>query len=103
HQPGPVFLSSQDEHAQNPLDDVLIERAKQALVTRYGFLPGEAFAVLAGLAHSQQRTLEEFAESVVRTNGRLDGELGSDPDESVTDAQQGQRVATTRIAAELLV
>jgi hypothetical protein len=103
HDPAPVVSSSQDEHAQNPLDDVLIERAKQALVTRYGFLPGEAFDVLAGLAHSQQRAIEEFAESVVRSDGRLDGELGSDRDESVTDALQEQQRLATPITAELLV
>jgi AmiR/NasT family two-component response regulator len=71
HDRAPVV--SQDEQAHNPLDDVLIERAKQALVGRYGFLPGEAFEVLSGLAHSQQRPIEEFAESVIESGGRLDG------------------------------
>jgi hypothetical protein len=103
HDPAPVVSSPHDGHAQNPLQDVLIERAKQTLVTRYGFLPGEAFDVLAGLAHSQQRAIEEFAESVVRTDGRLDGALRSDPDDSVTDAQQEQQRVATQITAELLV
>lgn len=96
-----IVSPSQDEQAQDPLDEVLIERAKQVLVGRYGFLPDEAFELLFGLAHSQQRSIDEFAESVVQSGGRLDGELSSDPNENVADAQQ--LPVATRIVAELVI
>ena len=102
HDPAPVVSPSQDEHSENPLDELLIERAKQTLVTRYGFLPHEALAVLSGLADSQQRPIEEFAESVVESGGRLDGEMSSDPEQSATDAHEVQPLAT-KITAELLI
>ena len=103
HDPALVFSPSQDEQAQAPLDEVLIERAKQVLVGRYGFLPDEAFEVLSGLAHSQQRAIDEFAESVVQSGGRLDGELNGDPDESVRDAQQEHQPVARSIVAELVI
>lgn len=101
HDPAPVVSSPQHEQARNPLDDVLIEQAKQALVSRYGLLPGEAFEVLSALARSQGRAMEEFAGSVVESGGRLDGELSSEPEDSVIDGQQ--LAVATSIVAELVV
>jgi hypothetical protein len=102
--PAPVVSEARDEEAQSPPDEVLIERAKQTLVGRYGFLPGEAFEVLSGLARSQGRPIEEFAESVVKSGGRLDGELSSAPRWSATDAQQEQRQpVAASLAAEFVI
>jgi hypothetical protein len=86
HDLATVVSPSQDEQAQSPPEDGLIERARQALVGRYGLLPNEAFELLSALARSQQRSIEEFAESVVRTGGRLDGEPSSSSQESVIKA-----------------
>jgi hypothetical protein len=86
HDLATVVSPSQDEQAQSPPEDGLIERARQALVGRYGLLPNEAFELLSALARSQQRSIEEFAESVVRTGGRLDGEPSSTSQESVIKA-----------------
>jgi ANTAR domain-containing protein len=49
-----------------------VEQAKLELSARYGLLLDEAFELLSGLARSQRRSVEEFAESVVRSGGRLD-------------------------------
>jgi len=56
------------------LNDV-VEQAKLELSARYGFLPDEAFEVLRALARSQRRDMEEFAATVVKSGGRLDGDL----------------------------
>jgi hypothetical protein len=80
-----------------------MERAKQAFADRYGLLPDEAFELLSGLARSQHCAIEEFAESVVQSAGRLDGEPSS-AKASATDARQQQRESVAAsVVAELVV
>ena len=77
---GPVPLVSQsgDEQRLRTRSSEVVDQAKVELTVRYGFRPEEAFEVLAGLARSQRCTVEEFANSVVASGGRLDGDLRGD-------------------------
>ena len=74
---GPVPLVSQsgDGRGDQPLWSEVVEQAKLELSTRYGFQLDEAFAMLCALARSQRCSVEDFADSVVRHSGRLDGDV----------------------------
>jgi hypothetical protein len=68
---------------------------------RYGLLPDEAFEVVRGLARSQRRSVEEFADSVVKGGGRLDGELDAGPSDGLVGSQNGTKAASR--SPELLI
>jgi hypothetical protein len=78
-----------------------VEQAKLELSARYGLLVDEAFEMLRGLARSQRCSVEEFAESVVRSGGRLDGELRRDSGGKLARVQNG--AGTASLSPELLI
>jgi AmiR/NasT family two-component response regulator len=51
---------------------IVIEQAKNAVSARHSTMPDVAFAMLRGLARSQDRDLYEYAKEVVAKDGRLD-------------------------------
>jgi AmiR/NasT family two-component response regulator len=57
---------------QADLDSRIVEQAKGAISTRLGIPPDIAFEMLAGLARSQGREIEEYAEAVLANRGLLD-------------------------------
>jgi hypothetical protein len=71
-----------------------VEHAKHELSARYGLLLDDAFEMLRGLARSQRRSVEEFADSVVRSGGRLDGDLRGDSDGRLGSVQNGSGAAS---------
>lgn len=79
--PGPAAelvraLQRENEQLREALSSrIVIEQAKGAMCARFGLAPDEAFAVLRGLARSQQRKLHEFAAEVVKNGGCLDGDV----------------------------
>jgi hypothetical protein len=79
-----------------------VEQAKLELSARYGFLLDEAFEMLCGLARSQRCTVEEFANSVVRSGGRLDGDLRGDSRGATLVVIQGG-LGTASVSSELFI
>jgi ANTAR domain len=100
---GPVQLlsRSEEEQGQQAGSSEVVEQAKLVLSARYGFLPGEAFELLDGLARSQRCCVEEFAASVVRSGGCLDGDLRDDSGGSLISSPNGSGAASH--AADLLI
>jgi hypothetical protein len=78
-----------------------VEQAKLELSARYGLLLDEAFEMLRGLARSQRCSVEEFAASVVRSGGRLDGDLRGDSGGRLARVQNG--AGTASLSPELLI
>ena len=95
-----VFQSGVEEEHSPRVDEVL-EQAKLELSDRYGFSLEEAFEVLSGLAKSQRCSVEELADSVVRTGGRLDGDLRGDSGDSVVSIHKGR--GKLSLSSELLI
>jgi hypothetical protein len=93
-----VALAGREEVHPVPSGEV-VEQAKLELSARYGFLLDEAFEVLRGLARSQRCSVEELADSVVRSGGRLDGDLRGDSGSSA----RIQNGSATSHSAELVV
>ena len=79
----------------------LSNRRSVELSARYGFLLEEAFEMLCGLAKSQHRSVEEFADSIVRSGGRLDGDGRGDSGASLVSIQNGP--GTASLSSELLI
>jgi hypothetical protein len=57
---------------QGDLDSRIVEQAKGAISARLGTTTDVAFEILSGLARSQGREIEEYAEAVVAKRGLLD-------------------------------
>ena len=57
---------------QSDLDSRIVEQAKGAISARLGLPLDIALEVLAGLARSQGREIEEYAEAVLANRGLLD-------------------------------
>ena len=96
---GPAPLVSQSGHQAGSSD--VVEQAKLELSGRYGLLLDEAFEMLCALARSQRRSVEEFADSVVRSSGRLDGEARDNSGDSLLSSQNGR--GTISLSPELLI
>jgi hypothetical protein len=100
---GPAGLVSQSGEEQGHparLNEV-VEQAKLELSARYGFMLGEAFEVLRGLAESQRCSVEELADSVVTSGGRLDGDLRGGSGGNLTSFQDES--GTPSLSSELLI
>jgi AmiR/NasT family two-component response regulator len=65
-------LGEQADRLQADLDSRVVERATRAISARLGTTPDVAHEILAGLARSQGREIEEYAEAVVAKRGMLD-------------------------------
>jgi len=96
--PPPLVSQSGDEQGGSW---EIVEQAKLVLSTRYGFLIDEAFAMLCALARSQRCSVVEFADSVVRTSGRLDGDVRGVSGGGPASSQNGSGAASP--ASELLI
>src|SRR5688572_20018892 len=99
--PAPLVSQSGEEQGHETGSSEVVEQAKLVLSARYGFLPAEAFELLDGLAGSQRCRIEEFAASVVRSGGCLDGDLRGDSGGRLMSTQNGSEAAS--LAAELLI
>ena len=65
-------LAERAGRLQADLDSRIVEQAKGAISARLGLPPDIAFEVLAGLARSQRREIEEYAAAVLANRGLLD-------------------------------
>jgi AmiR/NasT family two-component response regulator len=65
-------LGVRGDRLRADLDSRIIEQAKGAISARLGLPPDIAFEVLAGLARSQGREIEEYAQAVLTNRGLLD-------------------------------
>jgi AmiR/NasT family two-component response regulator len=66
-------LVERGERLQTYLDSRIVEQAKVAISTRLDTTPDVAFEILSGLARSQGREIDDYAEAVVARRGLLDG------------------------------
>jgi AmiR/NasT family two-component response regulator len=66
-------LVERGERLQAFLDSRIVEQAKVAISARLDTTPDVAFEILSGLARSQGREIENYAEAVVARRGLLDG------------------------------
>jgi hypothetical protein len=73
--PAPLVSPSGHEQGLQAGSSEVVEQAKHELSARYGFQLDEAFEMLCALARSQRCSVEDFADSVVRSGGRLDGDI----------------------------
>jgi hypothetical protein len=99
--PAPLVSQSGDEQGHQAGSSEIVEQAKLVVSARYGLLLDEAFAMLCGLARSQRCSVEEFADSVVRGGGRLDGDLRGGFGGSLVSG--GNESETTSRSSELLI
>jgi ANTAR domain-containing protein len=90
---GPAPLVSRSGQGRQARSSEVVERAKLELSARYGLLPHEAFELLRGLARAQRRSLEEYAESVVTSGGRLDGDRRGDSGRGLRSVDNGSGAA----------
>jgi hypothetical protein len=97
----PLVSEAGDKQGDQARSSEVVEQAKVELSVRYGFRPEEAFAVLSALARSQRCTVEEFADSVVTSGGRLDGDVRGDPDTALTGIRDGS--VPLSVSAELVI
>jgi AmiR/NasT family two-component response regulator len=65
-------LGERADRLQEDLDSRIVEQAKGSISARFGTTPEVAFELLAGLARSQGREIEEYAAAVVAKRGLLD-------------------------------
>jgi len=65
-------LGERGDRLQADLDSRIVEQAKGSVSARFGTTPDVAFELLAGLARSQGREIEEYAAAVVAKRGLLD-------------------------------
>jgi AmiR/NasT family two-component response regulator len=65
-------IGERADRLQADLDSRIVERATGAISARLGTMPDVAYEILSGLARSQGRELEEYAEAVVSKHGMLD-------------------------------
>jgi hypothetical protein len=65
-------VAERADRLQADLDSRIVEQATGAISARLGLTPDIAFEVLAGLARSQGREIEEYAAAVLANRGRLD-------------------------------
>ncbi len=65
-------LVERGERLQADLDSRIVEQAKVAISDRLHTTPDVAFEILAALARSQGREIEDYAETVVAKRGLLD-------------------------------
>jgi hypothetical protein len=100
---GPAPLDSQpgDERGHQGRSSEIVEEATFVMSSRYGLLLDEAFGMLCALARSQRSSVEEFAASVVKRSGRLDGIVLGDSGEGVGRGQNGS--GSPRLLPELLI
>ena len=87
--PAPVVSQSREERGHQARPSEVVEQAKLELSARYGFLLDEAFEMLCALARSQRCSVEDFAYGVVRSNGRLDGDVQADTHATLVSTQDG--------------
>ncbi len=99
--PAPLVPESGGEQGRQARSSEVVEQAKLELSARYGLLVAEAFELLRGLARSQHRSVEEFAESVVRSGGRLDADLRGHFASSRGDDRNGSAAAS--LSPELVI
>jgi AmiR/NasT family two-component response regulator len=64
-------LGERANRLQADLDSRIVEQATGAISARLGTTPDVAFEILSGLARSQAREIEEYAEAVVANGGLL--------------------------------
>jgi AmiR/NasT family two-component response regulator len=67
-----LCLGERGDRLQAELDSRIVEQAKRAVSARLGTTTDVAFEILSGLARSQGRAIEEYAEAVVARGGLLD-------------------------------
>lgn len=65
-------LVERGDRLQAGLDSRIVEQAKGAISARLDTTADLAFALLAGLARSQGREIEEYAAAIVANGGSLD-------------------------------
>ncbi len=65
-------LGERGDRLQADLDSRIVEQAKGAISARLGTTTDVAFEVLAGLARSQGREIQGYAEAVLANRGLLD-------------------------------
>jgi len=65
-------LGERADRLQADLDSKIVEQAKGLVSARVGTTTDVAFELLAGLARSQGRDIEEYAAAVVAKGGSLD-------------------------------
>jgi AmiR/NasT family two-component response regulator len=65
-------LGERGDRLQAELDSRIVEQAKRAVSARLDTTTDVAFELLAGLARSQGREIEEYAAAVVAKGGLLD-------------------------------
>jgi hypothetical protein len=99
---GSALVSQPDDERRHfaPLNEV-VEQAKLEMSARYGFLVDEAFEVLSGLARSLRCSVVDLADSVVKSGGRLDGNLRGDSGSSLLSTQNESGGAS--FSPELLI
>jgi len=97
----PLVSQSGGEQGQQAGSSEIVEQAKLVMSARYGLLLEEAFEMLCGLARSQRCSVEEFADSVVRSGGRLDGDLRGGSGGGLVSGENGS--GTTSRSSELLI
>jgi ANTAR domain len=97
----PLLSQSGDEQGRQARSSEIVEQAKLVMSARYGFLLEEALAMLRALARSQRCSVEEFADGVVRSGGRLDGDPRGDSGGSLVSSRNGS--GTVSPSPELLI
>jgi AmiR/NasT family two-component response regulator len=70
---GLARLGERPDRLQAELDSRVVEQATAAISARLGTTPDVAFEILRGLARSQRREIDEYAEAVIAKRGMLDG------------------------------
>jgi AmiR/NasT family two-component response regulator len=65
-------LGERGDRLQAEVDSRIVEQAKGAVSARFGTTPDIAFELLAGLARSQRRAIDEYAAAVLARGGLLD-------------------------------
>jgi hypothetical protein len=99
--PAPLVSQAGDEQGHQARPSEVVEQAKLELSARYGFQLDEAFELLSALARSQRCSVEDYAYSIVKSGGRLDGDLRGDSGASLISSQKGS--ATTSGWSELVI
>jgi len=99
--PAPLVFQSGNDQGHQAGPSEVVEQAKLELSARYGFQLDEALEMLCALARSQRCSVEDFACSVVRTGGRLDGDLRGKSGGNLVSIQGGS--GTASLPPELLI
>ena len=99
--PAPLVPRSGDEKGLQAHSSKVVDQAKLELSARYGLPPDEALEMLCASARSQRCSVEEFADTVVRSGGRLDGDPRGDSSGRTVSSQNGSENET--LPPELLI